>query len=85
VRQVADETGLSSLLALYVGDWDPSGLHMSEIDLPRRLDEYGADVNLVRVALTKEDTNSGLPEFDADTKGGDTRYRWFVRTFAQML
>ena len=25
------------LIALYVGDWDPSGLHMSEVDLPARL------------------------------------------------
>jgi len=28
------------LVALYVGDWDPSGLHMSEVDLPRRLHDY---------------------------------------------
>jgi hypothetical protein len=25
------------LVVLYVGDWDPSGLHMSEADLPQRL------------------------------------------------
>jgi hypothetical protein len=28
------------LVALYVGDWDPSGLHMSEEDLPGRLHAY---------------------------------------------
>jgi hypothetical protein len=27
-------------VALYVGDWDPSGLHMSEVDLPERLQRY---------------------------------------------
>jgi len=29
-------------VALYVGDWDPSGLHMSEADLPERLHTYRA-------------------------------------------
>jgi hypothetical protein len=29
-----------SLYVLYVGDWDPSGLHMSEEDLPGRLQQY---------------------------------------------
>jgi hypothetical protein len=28
------------LIALYVGDWDPSGLHMSEVDLPDRIERY---------------------------------------------
>jgi hypothetical protein len=28
------------LVVLYVGDWDPSGLHMSEEDLPARLHRY---------------------------------------------
>lgn len=28
------------LVILYVGDWDPSGMHMSEIDIPRRLYKY---------------------------------------------
>ena len=29
--------------ALYVGDFDPSGLYMSEVDLPDRLAKYGGD------------------------------------------
>jgi hypothetical protein len=78
IRQIADETADEPLLALYVGDWDPSGLHMSEVDLPRRLREYGADVGLVRVALDEDDTNSGLPEFAAEDKRSDPRYQWFV-------
>ncbi len=32
--------GGKPVLALYVGDWDPSGLHMTEVDLPRRLTDY---------------------------------------------
>ncbi|WP_368620539.1 hypothetical protein [Paraburkholderia sp. BR13444] len=62
---------------LYIGDYDPSGMHMSEVDLPGRLDRYGArNVSLNRIALTASDT-SGLPEFNADAKAGDPRYRWF--------
>ncbi len=65
-----------SFVALYVGDWDPSGLHMNEVDLPRRLEEYGGDVKIIRVALTQEDVDDGnLPSFPAKTT--DPRYRWF--------
>jgi len=101
----------------YVGDWDPSGLHMSEVDLPKRLARYGADgegeatpassanifgmlveifellsgqtetpgkIRLTRVALTTEDiTHGGLPPFDADTKRGDPRWRWYVAHYGQ--
>jgi hypothetical protein len=67
-----------ALTILYVGDWDPSGLHMSEVDLPRRLLRYGANVRLMRLALTKPDTRAGLPSFPAETKRRDSRYQWFV-------
>jgi hypothetical protein len=83
VHQIAKETATDPTLVLYVGDWDPSGLHMSEVDLPRRLNEYGADVDLTRIALTKVDTNSGLPEFAAEEKRGDPRHQWFVRQYGQ--
>jgi hypothetical protein len=56
---------------------------MSEVDLPRRLHQYGANVHLVRGALTKDDTNSGLPEFAAEEKSKDPRYKWFVRQYGQ--
>jgi hypothetical protein len=59
IRQIADETADEPLLAIYVGDWDPSGLHMSAVDLPRRLREYGGNVELIRVAVHEADTNSG--------------------------
>jgi hypothetical protein len=83
VYQVAQETATEPLLVFYVGDWDPSGLHMSNVDLPRRLAEYGGNVDLVRVALIEGDTNSGLPEFAADEKRDDPRYGWFVRNYGK--
>jgi hypothetical protein len=43
------------LVVLYVGDFDPSGLCMSEVDLPKRFKEYGGDhITLKRIALTGE-------------------------------
>ena len=69
------------LIALYVGDYDPSGLNMSESDLPTRLEEYGGDhVILERIALTTEQTRS-LRSFKADTKSADPRYKWFKKTY----
>lgn len=83
VQQVASETIVADrhLDVLYIGDWDPSGLHMSEEDLPRRLDRYGGDVTVTRLALTETDLSGDLPSFSVDTKRGDPRYRWFRRRF----
>ena len=67
------------LTIFYVGDWDPSGLFMSERDLPQRLARYGAKVELQRVALTTVDVNANnLPFFEAETKRGDSRFQWFT-------
>lgn len=78
VHDVAE--GTSNVLALYVGDWDPSGTYMSEVDLPARLERYGGDAEIERVALTVADVAAGnLPSFLAATKRGDPRYTWFVR------
>jgi hypothetical protein len=69
---------------LYCGDYDPSGMYMSEWDLPGRLNDYGAgtlddDYTIKRIALTGGDVLSGnLPSFDAETKDKDPRYQWFV-------
>jgi hypothetical protein len=82
VHDVAIETGdpeAAPLIVLYFGDFDPSGLHMSEVDLPRRLERYGGNVSLIRIAFTKEDVDAGdLPSFEAGTKRGDPRFNWFV-------
>ena len=69
-------------VALYVGDWDPSGLYMSEVDLPTRLARYGGQEQLKRIAILKADT-ARLPHFDARTKSGDARYRWFVERYGR--
>lgn len=74
VHDVAEGT-----LALYVGDWDPSGMYMSEVDLPARLERYGGDAEIERVALTDTDIAGNLPSFLAATKRGDPRYTWFIR------
>jgi hypothetical protein len=81
VYQAAREslTSARPLTVLYVGDWDPSGLHMSEVDLPRRVHEYGGAITFVRLALTEDDTRSGLPSFQAATKAHDPRYAWYIR------
>jgi hypothetical protein len=80
INQAADESANDARIwrVLYIGDWDPSGLYMSEVDLPRRLDRYGGEITIVRLALHVTDvTAGGLPSFDVDTKQGDTRYQWF--------
>ncbi|MGH9311736.1 MAG: hypothetical protein ACRD1S_00930 [Vicinamibacterales bacterium] len=69
------------LTVLYVGDHDPSGLHMSELDLPRRLKAYGGVVDFIRLALTTQDTESGLPSFATVTKRHDARFRWYLQKY----
>ena len=72
------------LTVFYVGDWDPSGLHMSEIDLPARVARYGGDVSIERVALTLEHVTFGdLPSFSADEKRRDPRHAWYVRHYGR--
>ncbi|MFX1766161.1 hypothetical protein PWP93_26945 [Paraburkholderia sp. A1RI-2L] len=82
MARAINESAVPSIL-FYVGDYDPSGLYMSEADLPERLARYGADpdaYDLRRVALIREDVG-GLPYFPADTKRGDARHEWFVRRY----
>jgi len=78
VYEVAQTDNDRPLVALYVGDWDPSGLYMSESDLPDRLRQYGGDhVDLRRIALTGEQALP-LQSFPATDKRKDPRYRWFT-------
>jgi hypothetical protein len=81
VHDVAEDVDGRELIVLYVGDWDPSGLCMSEHDLPERLDRYdGSHVVLKRIALV-QDQLAGLPSFPASDKRKDTRYSWFTRNY----
>ena len=65
---------------LYVGDRDPSGMHMSEVDLPERVMRYGGDIEFVRIAIAEQDTleTADVPYFAAGDKRNDPRYRWYV-------
>jgi hypothetical protein len=66
------------LVLFYVGDYDPSGLYMSEADLPKRLAEYGGDhVDLRRIALSGEQCID-LPSFPVTDKRKDPRFKWFT-------
>jgi hypothetical protein len=69
------------LVALYIGDWDPSGACMTEVDIPNRLREYGGDhVELKRIALIADQARSrSLRSFSVETKRKDPRYAWFKR------
>jgi hypothetical protein len=81
VHDVAVDYDGRPLIVIYCGDRDPSGLYMSEGDLPDRLRKYkGAHVRLKRVALTADQV-VGLPSFPAADKSSDTRYDWFVRNY----
>ena len=78
VHGAAQEEQDRTLVVLYVGDWDPSGLYMSDHDLPDRLEKYGGEHVIVeRIALLSEDLEA-LPSFAASTKRSDTRYNWFT-------
>jgi hypothetical protein len=83
VYEISQDNDGRPLIILYVGDFDPSGMFMSEVDLPKRLSEYGGDhITLKRIALTREHVN-GLPSFPAADKRKDPRYKWFVKNFGK--
>ncbi|HEX7325187.1 MAG TPA: hypothetical protein VF292_07520 [Rhodanobacteraceae bacterium] len=73
--------GRKLLNVLYVGDWDPSGLHMSEVDLPARIERYGGAVMLERIALAADDVSADLPHFDVATKAKDPRFQWYAKRY----
>lgn len=85
INSIAGETASNNkkLTVLYVGDWDPSGMQMSEIDLPDRLQRYGGAATIKRVALAECDVqdDTELPYFEATTKGKDPRYKWFQQLY----
>jgi hypothetical protein len=72
VHDVAE--GTSDVLALYVGDWDPSGMYMSEVDLPGRLERYGGDAEIERVALTGSPFN--VSDWRGDLLRDDKRWKY---------
>jgi hypothetical protein len=79
IHDVAHDNDGRPLVALYCGDVDPSGMFMSEHDLPERIARYGGDhVSVRRIALSRSDL-PGLPSFPASDKCKDPRYAWFIK------
>jgi hypothetical protein len=63
----------------YVGDFDPSGWHMSA-DLKRRLEGFGAHLTFERLTVTPEQVDAWqLPT--RPTKESDTRHKAFYALF----
>jgi hypothetical protein len=87
LHSIAQESANSDkyLTILYIGDWDPSGMNMSEIDIPGRMHRYEGDFTIERIALDAGDVGPGtkLPSFAAESKVGDSRHKWFVRQLWQ--
>jgi len=83
VHEVAEDFDGRMLIILYVGDYDPSGMYMSEVDLPKRFAKYdGGHILLKRIALRPRHLGA-LPWFPASDKKKDPRYRWFVDNYGE--
>jgi hypothetical protein len=67
------------LLVLLVNDFDPSGLFMTERDLPERLAEIDHNIELRRIMLLREDC-IGLPSWDYHEKK-NLLNAWFERNY----
>ena len=77
-HDTAEDDDGRDLIILYVGDFDPSGMFMSEEDLPARFAKYQGDhIDLRRIALRVEQLE-GLPSFPAAGKRKDPRFNWFT-------
>lgn len=79
VKQAAVYSRRRPLTVFYVGDHDPSGRYMTDVDLPKRLERYGADIHMTRIAINEQDFH--LPKFSAGTKSKDPRYQWFAERY----
>jgi hypothetical protein len=83
---VQDDDG-RPLIILYIGDYDPSGLWMSERDIPERLQRYGGNhVSIKRIALLREDCEllGRKPAFNVKEKKKDPRAPWFRKNYGQL-
>jgi hypothetical protein len=84
MHDIAEMTAESdkNLTVLYVGDRDPSGMHMSEVDIPERLCRYWGDADVIRIAINDDDTKeeANVRSFPA-AKATDSRHRWYVEKY----
>lgn len=66
------------LTLIYVGDFDPSGRYMVEVDIPGRIEKYGGRATIETVAVTPAQIDGlALSTFPASEKRTDTRCPWF--------
>jgi hypothetical protein len=75
------------LQPLLDGDFDPSGMFMSERDIPERLIEYGGThISIERIALLRNDCLllGRRPAFNVKEKSKDPRAPWFRKTYGQL-
>jgi hypothetical protein len=75
------------LTILYIGDFDPSGMWMSERDIPERLIKYGGNhITVKRIALVRDDCTllGRKPAFNVKEKKLDPRAPWFRKTYGQL-
>jgi hypothetical protein len=78
---VADERPLT---LLYVGDHDPSGRRMSDLDIPDRMGRYGGKAELLRLAVTPEQIAAfDLSTFPVHDKAKDANYSWFLENHGE--
>jgi hypothetical protein len=83
VYDISQDDDGRPLIILYVGDFDPSGMFMSEVDLPKRFSKYdGHHVTIRGIALTRKQVE-GLPSFPATDKRKDPRFKWFVKNYGK--
>jgi hypothetical protein len=84
VYDVASDGDERKLSVIYVGDYDPSGMYMSEKDLPQRLERYGGShIEITRLAIMEADVPY-LSTFHVSEKKKDPRYSWFVKHYGKL-
>jgi hypothetical protein len=87
INDVSQADDSHPLTILYIGDFDPSGLWMSERDIPERLERYGGDhISIRRIALLRADCTllGRRPAFNLKEKKLDPRAPWFRKTYGQL-
>jgi hypothetical protein len=87
INDIAQSDDSRPLTILYVGDFDPSGMYMSECDIPERLIRYGGNhVSIRRIALLRPDCTllGRRPAFNVKEKIKDPRAPWFRKTNGQL-
>jgi hypothetical protein len=87
INDVSQSDDSHPLTILYIGDHDPSGLWMSERDIPERIERYGGGhITIRRIALLRPDCTllGRRPAFNVKEKAKDTRAPWFRKNYGQL-